>query len=448
MSSTRQALSAGHFELVDVLGTGAFATVLVARDRRMGGALVALKVLKDEWLADPTAVNRFRDEARILNALRHEAIVVVEPVLDYDGRPVLQMEYVAGATLEELFVTRPAGLPWTAAVDACRCVAEALDAAYNGPFGPSGEPMRIIHRDVKPANVMVGSDGAVKLLDFGIATGSFDDRRARSLYNVAGTAGYDAPERRFRERGPETPGSDVYALGVTLFVLLTRKALLLAHEGEAHDRAALSAVARIAPDGMADPSELRAFVARMLAFDVASRPSMREVSDALGGLLRTVGQAPGAIRVAAGSAASAHAARRRRPVAGSPEHARLRFLEDQPSTPPPARLSEPEAAKRLRDLLAAPQWEKRVTELQRLLDAAPGTVAGPFLSILDRARVSWWQFWVTPARPTEVEASLLVLCDHPAPDVVRRANTLATHPNERVAHAARYVLERAARANS
>jgi serine/threonine protein kinase len=308
--------------------------------------------------------------------------------------------------------------------------------------------MRIIHRDVKPANVMVSSDGSVKLLDFGIATGSFEDRRARSLYNVAGTAGYDAPERRHLERGEESPGSDVYALGVTLFVLLTRKALLLAHEGEAHARAVQAAVQRIAPDGLAEPGGLRDLVAAMLSYEVADRPTMRHVADTLASLLRAGGEAPGAVLAAREPAQQAHASRRRRAVAGSPDHARFRFLEDVPSTPPPARLSEPEATARLRDLLSAPRWERRVTELQRLLDAAPGTVAGPFLSILDRARVSWWQFWVTPARPDEVEASLLVLCDHPAPDVVRRASQLATHPNERVAHAARYVLQRAARANS
>ncbi len=441
-------MPSGHFELVEVLGSGAFAVVLVAHDRRRGGADVALKVLREEWLADPTALNRFRDEARMLYALRHPSIVVVEPMLDYSGRPVLQMEYVTGATLEELFV-RSAGLSWAAAVESCRQVAEALDAAYHGPFGPGGEPMRIIHRDVKPANVMLSTEGAIKLLDFGIATGNFEDRRARSLYNVAGTAGYDAPERRLREPGHDTPGADVYALGVTLFVLLTRKALLLAHDGDAHGRAAATAATRIAPEGLSDPEPLRALVVRMLSFEPSIRPSMRQVASELRELLHRNGAEEGALVAATEAAVKAHEGRRRRLVTASFEYTRLRFLEEQPDTPPPERLSEAEATDRLRGLLAAPAWEKRVTELQRLLDAAPGVVAGPFISILDRARVSWWQFWVKEARPAEVEASLLVLCDHPAPDVVRRAQVLAGHPNERVAHAARYVLERAGRtANS
>ncbi len=435
-------MSHGHFELVELLGTGAFALVVVARDRRRDGRLVALKVLREPWLADPTALNRFRDEARILRALRHPAIVGVDPILDYDGRPVLVMDYIRGATLEELFVTRPAGLPWEAAIAATMQLADGLHAAYHGQYGTAGEPMRIVHRDVKPANAMVDVHGTIKLLDFGIATGDFADRRTRSLYNVAGTAGYDAPERRLGD-GKDSPGSDVYALAVTLFVLLTRKALLLTADGEAHGRASRVAAARVEPEGLADPGPLRELIVRMLAYDPSQRPSMAEVASSLDGILRAQGRPMDVPALTAAAASAAHERRKVRGIEGHPEAGRLRFLELDPSTPPPTRLTPEEARPRLVALLQQPDWEARVAEVQRILDAAPDVDTSPFHDVLDRAQVPGWRFWVRAARPSEVETALIVLCDRRDSALLARAKRLASHPHDRVARAARYLVQRA-----
>jgi serine/threonine protein kinase len=439
-------LSQGRFELVEVLGKGAFAAVCVARDRlRSRNPLVALKVLREEHLTNASAINRFRDEARILAQLDHPTIVRVEELLDYDGKPVMVMEYVRGATLEELCLGRFKGhVPTREVLEVLRQVANALEAAWARNYGPRGDPLRIIHRDVKPANIMLDIAGDVRLLDFGIAKGEFTDRRAKSLYNVSGTVGYDPPERR--EAGRESPAIDVYALGVTLFVAFTGKGLLLPHTERAHDDTVEEALEFLSPADAKDVEGIRQLVRDMVRFHPDQRLTMPAVAQRIEQLFGNLG---GSAELLTGELAR----RTRRALADRTVHParealiypQLRFLEERDPSPPVVARSLEEAETQVRALLRTADWEDRVPELQRALDSCKEFPAAPLVDLLRRAAPPWWHFWARwrpPAvRPTEVEATLMLLCDHRSPQVDQLARRLSLHPDQRVCAAARYLLE-------
>ena len=121
----------GRFELIEYLGSGAFAEVVLAKDKAHGGRLVALKVLRSDALRNVTAFHRFRDEARILQRLSHPSIVEVYELLDYKGFPVIVMEYVEGASLKMLCRSSALSFPARAVLMSARSVAFALDTAFH-----------------------------------------------------------------------------------------------------------------------------------------------------------------------------------------------------------------------------------------------------------------------------------------------------------------------------
>jgi serine/threonine protein kinase len=195
----------GRYRLERPLGTGATATVWRARDLELGRS-VALKLLDVDG-ADPDLADRFLREGRILGRLVHPNIVPVLAAGDDDGRPYLVMALIDGPTLRERVADGP--LPVDEAVDVVAAVAAGLAEAHR-----SG----VIHRDVKPGNIVCGDDGQPRLVDFGIARASDLTTMTRADV-VLGTAAYLAPEQALGdELGPAT---DVYALGCVLFELLT-----------------------------------------------------------------------------------------------------------------------------------------------------------------------------------------------------------------------------------
>ncbi len=197
---------AGRYELVRALGHGAMATVDLARDVELDRP-VALKRLAENLARDEDLRRRFVREARLAARLAHPNVVPVYDVGEDDGRPFIAMEYVEGETLAELVARRgrvPAVEVASLGVQACAGLAAAHAAG-------------LVHRDVKPQNLLLGRDGVLKLADFGVAVG-LEGTKLTLAGTVLGTAGYLAPEQA---RGEQvTVAADIYALGAVLYELL------------------------------------------------------------------------------------------------------------------------------------------------------------------------------------------------------------------------------------
>ncbi len=200
-------LVAGRYELVRRLGQGAMAAVDLARDVELERP-VALKRLAENLARDEDQRRRFLREARLAARLAHPNVVRVFDVGDDDGRPFIAMEYVEGETLAEL-VARRGPLPAAEAAALGTQMCAGLAAAHAAG---------LVHRDVKPQNLLLGTDGILKLGDFGIAAGH-EGTRLTLAGTILGTAGYLAPEQA---RGEQvTAAADIYAVGAVLYELLT-----------------------------------------------------------------------------------------------------------------------------------------------------------------------------------------------------------------------------------
>lgn len=271
-----------RFRVLTRLGEGAFGTVYLADT--VGGELgrqVAIKVPHAHRMsADLLA--RLRDEARLGALIRHRAIVRVDDLVEMNGTWAVVMEYVEGCDLAEILHGGP--IPPRPALAIAEEVASALHAAYH-QAAPDGPPLRLIHRDLKPSNLRVTAAGEVKLLDFGVARANFGAREAAGTGAVLGTSTYLAPERF---EGKDTHAGDVYALGVTLFELLT---------GAPPGKSAFDADRQ--PPGRKYAAqwswlgtvhaELPALLGRMLATDPDARPTAREVARAVATLRASLG---------------------------------------------------------------------------------------------------------------------------------------------------------------
>lgn len=198
----------GRYRLHEVLGTGGMASVWLARDARLDRP-VAIKVLSDVLALDSEYVRRFEREARVAASLSHPHLVNVFDFSVRGSRPYLVMEYVAGGTLaDRLRDGQPRN--WDPEV----LFRELLDAlAYIHGAG-------IIHRDVKPANILIGADGRARVTDFGIARPSAATR-ITSTGLVLGTARYIAPEVLRGQAADQR--SDLYAAGILLRECLDRR---------------------------------------------------------------------------------------------------------------------------------------------------------------------------------------------------------------------------------
>ena len=198
----------GRYLLSALLGAGGMAEVFLAHDRILGRD-TALKVLNEHYAKDERFVGRFWREAQSAAALNHQNVVqIYDQGRAEDGRYYIAMEYVPGGSLEDLILRRgPLGT--SEATRLASQVAEALQAAHR---------RGIVHRDIKPQNVLIGEAGDAKVADFGIALAA--SRTSTSGTNLLfGTPSYMSPEQAMGERvGPE---SDLYSLGVVLYEMLT-----------------------------------------------------------------------------------------------------------------------------------------------------------------------------------------------------------------------------------
>ncbi len=201
-------LIADRYELEELVGTGGMSSVFRARDRQLERR-VAIKILHQHYADDPEYLERFRREARAVAQLSHPNIVTVIDRGDDDGRQYIVFEDVEGENLKE-FVLRSGRLPVRRALELALAVADGLAFAHD---------QGLVHRDVKPQNVLLSREGEVKVTDFGIARSLHVDHGVTQTGTVLGTGEYLAPEQASGQ--PVSPATDVYSLGVVLWELLT-----------------------------------------------------------------------------------------------------------------------------------------------------------------------------------------------------------------------------------
>jgi formylglycine-generating enzyme required for sulfatase activity/dienelactone hydrolase/predicted Ser/Thr protein kinase len=205
-----------HYELLEEIGKGGMGVVYRARDTRLD-RFVAIKLLPPEQMANPDRKRRFVQEAKAASALNHPNIVTIHEIDAADGADFIVMEHVEGSPLNQLIPER--GLPVAQALKYAVQIADALAAAHSAG---------IVHRDIKPGNIMVTQAGRVKVLDFGLAklleqTGSEDAtitaEAATRAGVIVGTVAYASPEQI--EAKPVDARTDVFSLGAVLYEMLT-----------------------------------------------------------------------------------------------------------------------------------------------------------------------------------------------------------------------------------
>lgn len=196
-------LAEGRYRVERVLGHGGMAVVYLAHDEELQRD-VAIKVLADHLAGDGDFRRRFLREARVASRLSHPNVVGVYDAGESDGRPYIVMEYVSGHTLAEKEERTPEGVV-VLALQACAGLEHAHAAG-------------LVHRDVKPANLLLREDGVLKIADFGIARAA-EHTQLTQLGTVLGTAAYLAPEQAAGEE--VTKAADIYSLGAVVYELLT-----------------------------------------------------------------------------------------------------------------------------------------------------------------------------------------------------------------------------------
>src|SRR3954470_13170851 len=197
----------GRYRLDVLIGSGGMSTVYRAFDITLERQ-VAVKLMHREIASDSDQLERFRREARSVAQLSHPHIVGVIDAGEEDGRPYIVLEYVEGETLKER-IRRMGRLPIDEAIAYAIEIARALGAAH---------ARQIVHRDIKPQNVLVDGEGSAKVTDFGIAR-SLQEEGLTADGRVLGTTDYVSPEQAL---GQDVEGqSDIYSLGIALFEMLT-----------------------------------------------------------------------------------------------------------------------------------------------------------------------------------------------------------------------------------
>ena len=198
----------GRYLIESLLGVGGMANVYKGRVVRTGNA-IAVKVLKEEFLDNEELVRRFKNESKAISILDHPNIVKVYDVSVTDQLQYIVMEYIDGITLKEYLKQRGGALTWKEVIHFATQVLGALEHAHS---------KGIVHRDVKPQNIMLQADGSIKMMDFGIAR--FSRAQSQTVSDKAiGSVHYISPEQA---KGDHTDGrTDIYSVGVMMYEMLS-----------------------------------------------------------------------------------------------------------------------------------------------------------------------------------------------------------------------------------
>jgi serine/threonine-protein kinase len=275
-------LIGGRYRILSLLGAGGMGSVYRVRDTELD-EVVALKMLHRHIVSSPGALARFRQEVKLARKVTHRNVARTFDIGEHAGEKYLTMEYVDGESLSAVLRRRGA-MPISDAIAVAVAVCEGLQAAHAAG---------VVHRDLKPDNILFAKDGRVLVTDFGIARGLSSDGASQTMGQTVGTPAYMAPEQV--EARPDIDGrADVYALGAVLFEMVTG---VRAWGGEGAMQVAAARLHEPPPDPRARRPELPEALAQVIVRSLARAPGDRfasasELAHALAALAGAVATAP------------------------------------------------------------------------------------------------------------------------------------------------------------
>ena len=267
MSTVNETVLSGRYRLAEKLGSGGMSTVYLAQDEVLDRP-VAIKLLHREISQEADQLERFRREARTAARLSHPNLVSVIDAGEDEGRPYIVFEYVDGETLKHT-IQREGELSVDEALAYAIEIGRGLIAAHG---------RKLVHRDIKPQNVLIDSDGRARVTDFGIAR-SLEGKGMTATGRVLGTTDYVSPEQAMGEEVDER--SDVYSLGVVLYEMLTGD---VPYHAETQVGVAMKHVNEPMPDVLARRPDASAAVAAVI--DRATAKDARDRYGSVGEMVR------------------------------------------------------------------------------------------------------------------------------------------------------------------
>ncbi|MEI9939765.1 MAG: serine/threonine-protein kinase [Pseudomonadota bacterium] len=270
----KQGSKLGNYELLLRVGRGGMATVWVARERAQASKddrLVAVKVMLTELADENEFIKMFLDEVRLVRSIRHPNVVDVYDVGEHDGMMWMAMEWVEGESLHTVIAEagKRRAIPPELAVRIIADAAAGLHAAHE-LRDVDGSPRGVVHRDISPHNILIGTNGTVKLVDFGVAKAVGRISEATRAGQLKGKFGYMSPEQALG-KGVDRR-SDIFSLGIVLFELTTSRRLFRGeHDIETLRLVISGAIPKPTQIDAKYPPELERIVLKALERNVSSR---------------------------------------------------------------------------------------------------------------------------------------------------------------------------------